>query len=76
MIKQISRFWAGPGAFDQDCVVFLAADLKQGEHEREASEEGMQTRQVTLEEMHKMVAVGEIKDAHTIAALGIFEAME
>ncbi len=51
--------------------MFLATELSQGEKHLEASEGDMECKAVTLEEFWSMVAVGEIKDGPTLAAISI-----
>ena len=71
-IKLINSFYIAPGAIDQECKVFLATGLNEGENELEESEEGLQTRKVTLEEVTELIKRGEIKDGPTITALYLF----
>lgn len=71
-IKQIASFYSASGAMDQECKVFLATGLSEGEPALEQSEEGLTTHKVTLGEMQAMIKRGEIKDGPTIAALSLF----
>jgi 8-oxo-dGTP pyrophosphatase MutT (NUDIX family) len=61
----------GPGYCSQRGHVFLATDLSQGRAEREASEQDMLCRSFAVEEAMAMVRDGAIRDALTIAALGL-----
>ncbi|MBI3626695.1 NUDIX hydrolase [Candidatus Uhrbacteria bacterium] len=71
-IKEIGSFWIGPGAIDQECHVFLATELAAGPSRREASEEDMQVKKVTVEEFKSMISQGVIKDGPSIAAFYFF----
>jgi ADP-ribose pyrophosphatase len=59
------------GYSTQGYHVFLARGLTQGETAREASEQDMISRSFPLEEVLRMIADGTIKDATTVAALGL-----
>lgn len=70
-IREVKSFWVGPGGIDQECRMFLATELAQGERHLESSEQGMKCKAVTLEEFWSMVANGEIKDGPSLAAMSI-----
>lgn len=72
-IYECGSFWMAPGAITQECKMFFATDLEQGERHLEMSEEGMQSKTVTLEEFWKMVAEGIIKDGPTLASMSIVQ---
>lgn len=72
-IRGIGSFWIGPGAITQECIVFLATDLCDGETDREETEEDMEIKKVSLQEIKEMIKSGEIKDGPTITALSILE---
>ncbi len=61
----------GPGYCSQRGHVFLATDLSHGRADREASEQDMLCRAFAVEEAMAMVRDGVIRDALTIAALGL-----
>jgi 8-oxo-dGTP pyrophosphatase MutT (NUDIX family) len=72
-IEKLGSFWIGPGAIDQECVVFLATDISEGDTDREETEEDMEIKKVSLEEIRRMIKSGEIKDGPTITALSMLE---
>lgn len=67
----------GPGYCNQEGHVFLATDLVQGEHAREATEQGMICRAFPLAAVEAMVREGGLVDGMSLAALGLlrFKAM-
>lgn len=69
----IGNFFIGPGHLTQVGYVYLATNLTQGETELETAEKGMQIKQVSVEEMDKMIMDGTIKDGPTITALTYFK---
>ena len=73
-IKKVGTFWIGPGIITQECNIFLATDLSEGEPDREESEEGMKIRKVTPQEIKELIKDGTIKDGATITALSILGA--
>jgi 8-oxo-dGTP pyrophosphatase MutT (NUDIX family) len=72
-IQKIGSFWVAPGAIDQECIMFLATDLSEGNVNREETEEDMQIRKVTPEKLRKMIKAGEVRDSSTITALSMLE---
>jgi 8-oxo-dGTP pyrophosphatase MutT (NUDIX family) len=61
----------GPGYCTQRGHLFLATDLSQGPAEREPSEQDLVCRGFGIEEVLAMVRDGTMKDALSIAALGL-----
>lgn len=57
-----------PGMSSQRGRVFLATELTEGSHEREHEEQDMRTAWFSRAEFEKMIAVGEVTDAQSIAA--------
>ncbi|SHN02142.1 NUDIX domain-containing protein [Cryptosporangium aurantiacum] len=68
----LGHLQAAPGVMSQYFDVYLAADLTPGEHAREASEQDMRQRWVSVEDFEKMIRSGEVRDAHSIAAYALF----
>jgi ADP-ribose pyrophosphatase len=66
-----SDMFQGAGYCTQRGHVFLATGLTQGATRREASEQDLVCRSFALAEVEEMVRDGTIKDAMSIAALGI-----
>ncbi len=65
------EMFQGPGYCTQRGHIFLATDLRQGETQREASEQDMICRGFTLQELEAMIADGTLREAMTIAAFGL-----
>jgi ADP-ribose pyrophosphatase len=61
----------GPGYCTQLGHVFLATGLVQGDTEREATEQDMTCRDVSLGEFEAMVRDGTVREAMTISAFGL-----
>ena len=61
----------GPGYCNQRGHIFLATDLTQGEHDREATERDMICRSVVLAEFEAMIRDGTVREAMTISAFGL-----
>ena len=57
-----------PGLINQQCHLFYATNLIQGEQELEATEADLQVIKLTPAEFEKQVSCGEICDCKTIAA--------
>ncbi len=67
----VGEFCLAYGFSDHRCRLFLAKGLTQGDRAPDAEEQDMITRSFTLEEMDRMMADGRIKDAVTLAAMGL-----
>lgn len=72
-LKEIGSFWIDPGMTSQECNVFLATELVDGERDLEESEEGMIVKKFRRSDIQKMIASAEIKDGPTIAALAYLD---
>lgn len=70
-MTQVGEIFQGPGYCTQRGHIFLATDLRQGEHEREVTEQDMVCRGFTLGELEALIGDGTIRDAMTIAAFGL-----
>ncbi|MFB9316576.1 NUDIX hydrolase [Cryptosporangium minutisporangium] len=68
----LGNLQAAPGVMSQYFDVYLATDLIPGETSREASEQDMRQTWVSAEDFEKMIRSGEVRDAHSIAAWGLF----
>jgi ADP-ribose pyrophosphatase len=53
------------------CHIFLATGLRRGEANREQEEQDLVTQGFPMSEVERMIRDGEIKDATTVAALGL-----
>lgn len=70
-IKKVASFYLAPGHHSQIGHIFLATGLAGGKPKFEESEEGMESKKVTLKQFQKMIKEGEIKDGPTLAAFGV-----
>src|SRR5215831_278590 len=59
------------GYANQGFHIFLATGLRQGEANRGHEEQDLVTQDFALSEVERMIRDGEIKDATTVAALGL-----
>lgn len=70
-IERLGSFLAAPGSSDEMLHAFLATDLREGPQQLERYEE-IEVEVVTPSRVRQMVLSGEIHDAKTIAALGLY----
>jgi 8-oxo-dGTP pyrophosphatase MutT (NUDIX family) len=73
--QHVGRLVAGPGWSRQRFDVYLASGLSSGEPDREPSEADMRHAWFPMARVRAMIADGEIVDANTVAALGLFDAV-
>lgn len=71
--EHLAHLYEAYGFSDQGFHIVLATDLTAGEPDRSVEEQDMVSRRVSRDEAWSLVQSGEIKDAPTIAALGLFE---
>lgn len=72
-IFKLGQIYTTPGFCDEVLHLYLAKDLMPGNHNREEGEYGMETYEYSLSEVDKMIELGEIVDAKTIAILYHFK---
>lgn len=70
-LTRLGHLFEAYGFSNQGFHAFLATDLQEGRVNREKEEQDMQTASFDLEAIHDMIRSGHIKDAPTIAALGL-----
>ncbi|WP_245848253.1 NUDIX domain-containing protein [Actibacterium ureilyticum] len=70
-LTRIGHLYGAYGFCSQGCHLFLATDLKEGAPDREDTEQDMITAPFSFGQICDMVSDGQIKDATTIAALGL-----
>lgn len=70
-LRLIHRFFMSPGILDEAMYVYVASELTPGESSLEAGEQ-IQTRVCSLAEIDRLLRIGEIQDAKTIAALSYY----
>jgi len=69
-IKELGSIYTTPGYSTEKLWIYLAKDLKPGDHNREEGEYGMEVFEFSLKEVEKKIIDGEIVDSKTIC--GIF----
>jgi 8-oxo-dGTP pyrophosphatase MutT (NUDIX family) len=74
VMVDLGRLFAAYGYCPQSFHVFLATGLTAGEPHREASEQDMVHQWFLEAEVRKMIKSGELADAHSVAALALFDA--
>ncbi len=67
-LQHLARLDEAPGFCSQRFDVFVARGLEQGPTAREPSEQDMQQRHVTRDELRRMIRAGELIDAASLAA--------
>ncbi|AWM87462.1 NUDIX hydrolase [Microvirga sp. 17 mud 1-3] len=70
-MRHVGHLFECYGYSEQGFHIYLAQGLTQGETCREATEQDMISRAFPLDEVLSMIANGTIKDAATVAALGL-----
>ena len=71
-LKEIGKFWYGPGRTDQLAYVFLAEDLRFGKQHLEDGE-FIEIAKYPLEQVGEMIQRGEILDGPSIVAYHYLE---
>ncbi len=69
-VKELGSIYTTPGYSTEKLWIYLAKDLKPGNHNREEGEFGMEVFEFSLEEVEQKIYKGEIVDGKTIC--GIF----
>jgi 8-oxo-dGTP pyrophosphatase MutT (NUDIX family) len=72
--RHLGRLYAAYGYSNQAFDVFLATDLSPGDPEREHSEQDMVHRWFPEATVRAMITGGELVDAHSVAALSLYDA--
>jgi 8-oxo-dGTP pyrophosphatase MutT (NUDIX family) len=72
-LVHLGRLWAAYGYSSQGYDVFLATDLVEGATAREATEADMIHQWHSLADIRAMITAGELRDAHTVAALALYD---
>jgi len=68
----LGMIWIAYGFTKQKQHVFLATGLTQSETDRDDEEHDLQVHSFTVEEFERMMREGEIQDASTLAAWGLY----
>jgi len=69
-VKELGSIYTTPGYSTEKLWIYLAKDLKSGNHNREEGEFGMEVFELSLNEVEEKIHNGEIVDGKTIC--GIF----
>ena len=72
-LVHLGRLHTAYGFCSQGYDIFLATGLTAGETKREATEQDMIHEWRSLEEIHAMIRSGELADAHSLAALTLYD---
>ena len=72
-LRHLGRLFAGYGFCSQGYDVYLATGLTHGEPERESTEADMVHEWRSSADLRDMLRRGEFADAHSIAALALFD---
>jgi ADP-ribose pyrophosphatase len=67
----VGHLFEACGYSNQGFHIFLATGLRHGDADREHEEQDLVTGDFTLSEVERMICDGQIKDATTVAALGL-----
>jgi len=68
-VKEIGTIYTTPGYSTERLWIYLAKDLKSGNHNREEGEFGMKVFEYTLKEIDEKIYSGEIVDGKTICGI-------
>lgn len=75
-ITPLGKIYTSPGFCNEILYIYLAQNLKSGEHNREEGEQGMEIYEFTLSEINDMITSGKIVDAKTISGIHYFQNMK
>ena len=70
-LTKVHEFYSAPGICDELMHLYVATNLVQGQHQREATEQ-IENQITTRGEVARLVASGEIRDAKTLVGLYAF----
>jgi len=73
VLTHVGRLYAGYGFSSQSFDVFVATGLTAGETQRESTESDMVHEWRSEAELRRMLGSGGFPDAHSVAALGLFD---
>ena len=68
-VKEMGTIFTSPGYSTEKLWIYLAKDLKPGNHNREEGEFGMKVFEYTLKEIEEKIINGEIVDGKTICGI-------
>ncbi|MCH7773878.1 MAG: NUDIX hydrolase [Bacteroidetes bacterium] len=65
-VNKLGKIYTAPGYCTETLHIYVAQELKKGDHKREEGEQGMEVFELSLEEIEKKINNGEIVDAKSI----------
>ena len=68
-VKELGSIYTTPGYSTEKLWIYLAKDLKPGDHNREEGEFGMQVFELSMHEIENKIYNGEIVDGKTICGI-------
>lgn len=68
-VKELGSIYTTPGYSSEQLWIYLAKDLKPGNHNREEGEYGMEVFELTLDEVEQKIFSGEIVDGKSICGV-------
>jgi ADP-ribose pyrophosphatase len=68
-VKELGSIYTTPGYSSEKLWIYLAKDLKPGDHNREEGEFGMQVLELSMQEIENKIYNGEIVDGKTICGI-------
>jgi len=71
VMTYVGHLFEAYGYCNQGYHIFLATGLQRGNADRDHKEQDLVTEEFSLSEVERMIGHGEIKDATTVAALGL-----
>ena len=71
-ISKLGHIYTTPGFCNEILHIYLAENLKPGDHDREEGEEGMEVHEYSIEEIKQKIADGQIVDAKSISGIMMF----
>ncbi len=68
-VNKLGKIYTAPGYCTETLHIYVAQELKEGDHKREEGEYGMEIYEVDIVEIEDKIRSGEIIDAKTICAV-------
>jgi len=65
-VNKLGKIYTAPGYCTETLHIYVAQELKKGDHKREEGELGMEVFELSFEEIEKKINNGEILDAKSI----------
>ena len=75
-LEHLGHLWHAYGFSQQGFDAFVTTDLATGTTRRDATEQTMRSRTVSIGELEAMILSGELRDAPSVAAWGLVRLRE